>query len=164
MVNVVLTSLSDSYCGGGVRHWGRGRLVCRHLELNSGHLSSTVLQWFSAVTAARTPPTIDSRQVRHALGISRDRMGRLLEVTAKTVGRLEDEQRLPAQPAVVTRLAKLKELTDLGVLVYTPEGFASFMATPLPVFAGLTALQLIERGEIERVFAELAATYEGVPA
>jgi DNA-binding XRE family transcriptional regulator len=116
------------------------------------------------MTAARIPPTIDSLQVRRALGISRDRMGRLLDVTAKTVGRLEDEQRLPAQPAVATRLAKLKELVDLGLLVYTPEGFARFMATALPVFGGFTALQLIERGEIERVFAELAATYEGIPA
>ena len=116
------------------------------------------------MAAARTPPTIDSRQVRHALGISRDRMGRLLEVTSKTVGRLEDEQRLPTQPAVATRLAKLKELADLGVLVYTPGGFARFMATPLPAFDGLIALQLIERGDIERVYAELAATYEGVPS
>ena len=116
------------------------------------------------MTAARTPPTIDSRQVRLTLGISRDRMGRLLEVTSKTIGRLEDERRLPAQPAVATRLARLKELTELGLLVYTPEGFARFMSTPLPTFSGLTALQLIERGEIERVFAELAATYEGVPA
>jgi DNA-binding XRE family transcriptional regulator len=116
------------------------------------------------MTAAQTPPTIDSRQVRLSLGISRDRMGRLLEVTSKTIGRLEDEHRLPAQPAVATRLARLKELTELGLLVYTPEGFARFMSTPLPVFGGLTALQLIERGETERVFAELAATYEGVPA
>ena len=53
---------------------------------------------------------------------------------------------------------------DLGLLVYTPDGLAQFMATPLPVFGGLTALQLIERGDIERVFAELASTYEGVPS
>lgn len=110
-----------------------------------------------------TPPTLSARQVRLALGVSRDRMGRLLEVTSKTVGRLEDQNRLPAQPATATRLAKLKELTDLGLLVYAPDGFARFMATPLPVFGGLTGLQLVERGEVERVFAELASTYDGVP-
>jgi hypothetical protein len=59
---------------------------------------------------------------------------------------------------------QIKQLTDLGLLVYTPEGFAQFMATPLPAFGGLNALQLIERGDIERVFAELASTYEGVPS
>ena len=85
-------------------------------------------------------------------------------MTSKTIGRLEDQHRLPAQPATATRLAKLKELTDLGLLVYTPDGFARFMATPLPVFDGLTGLQLVERGEVKRVFAELASTYEGVPS
>jgi hypothetical protein len=112
----------------------------------------------------RTPPTLRPRAIRLALGVSRDRMGRLLEVTSKTVGRLEDQDRLPAQPATATRLAKLKELVDLGLLVYTADGFVRFMATPLPVFGGLTALQLIERGEVERVFGELASTYEAVPA
>ena len=116
------------------------------------------------MTAARMPPTIDPREVRQALGISRDRMGRLLEVTSKTIARLEEESRLPAQPAVASRLARLKELADLGLVVYNPEGFAQFMATPLPVYGGATALQLIERGDIERVFAELASTYEGVPS
>ena len=115
------------------------------------------------MTAARTPPTIQPRRIRQCLGISRDRMARLLEVTSKTVARLEEEERLPAQAAAATRLARLKELADLGLLVYSSEGFALFMATPLPVFGGLTALQLVERGEIERVFAELASTYEGVP-
>jgi hypothetical protein len=90
-------------------------------------------------------------------------MGRLLGVTSKTVARLE-ERGLPAQPATATRLAQLKELADLGLLVYTSEGLARFMATPLPVFGGLTALQLIERGEVERVFGELASTYEGFPS
>lgn len=111
-----------------------------------------------------TPPSLNPRSIRRSLGISRDRMGRLLEVTSKTVARLEDQDRLPAQSAAATRLAKLKELADLGLLVYTPEGFAQFMATPLPAFGGLNALQMIERGDIERVFAELASTYEGVPS
>jgi hypothetical protein len=116
------------------------------------------------MVATGTPPTIDARQIRLALGVSRDRMGRLLEVTSKTVGRLEDGNRLPAHPAAATRLVRMKELADLGLLVYTPDGFKRFLATPLPVFGALTALQLIERGEIDRVFAELAATYEGVVA
>jgi DNA-binding XRE family transcriptional regulator len=116
------------------------------------------------MTAARTPPTLDAREVRLALGISRDRMGRLLEVTSKTVARLEEESRLPARPAAASRLARLKELADLGRVVYTSEGFSRFMAAPVPVFGGLTSLHLIEGGDIERVFAELASTYEGVPS
>jgi len=111
-----------------------------------------------------TPPSLNPRAVRLALGISRDRMARLLEVTSKTVARLEDQERLPAQSAAATRLAKLKELVDLGLLVYARAGFVQFMATPLPAFGGLNALQMIERGDIERVYGELASTYEGVPS
>ena len=128
-------------------------------------MSCTAARMPSGASAVlTTPPSLNPRAVRLSLGISRDRMGRLLEVTSKTVARLEDQERLPAQSAAATRLAKLKELVDLGLLVYTPEGFAQFMATPLPTFGGLNALQMIERDDIERVYAELASTYEGVPS
>src|SRR5215468_4433432 len=96
------------------------------------------------------PPSLSPRAIRTALGISRDRMGRLLEVTTKTVSRLEEADRLPASPAAATRLAQLRELVDLGLLVYTSEGLARFVSMPLPAFGGLTALQMIERGQIER--------------
>jgi transcriptional regulator with XRE-family HTH domain len=102
--------------------------------------------------------------VRAALGISRERMARLLDVTAKTVARLEESDRLPAQPAVATRLAQIQEIVDLGLTVFGPEGFARFMATPFPAFRSLTALQLIERGETEQVYGALASLFEGAPA
>jgi transcriptional regulator with XRE-family HTH domain len=109
------------------------------------------------------PPGPNVRALRAALGISRDRMGRLLEVTPKTVERLEESGRLPSNPLVATRLARIQEIVDLGLLVYTPEGFRQFMATPLPSFGSLSALQLLERGEAERVFGALATDYEGAP-
>jgi DNA-binding XRE family transcriptional regulator len=110
------------------------------------------------------PSVVSARRVRAALAISRERMARLLDVTAKTVARLEEHDRLPANPAVATRLAQVQEVVDLGLIVFTADGFARFMSTPFPAFGSLTALQLIERGEIERVFGALASLYEGAPA
>ena len=110
------------------------------------------------------PPTVSARRVRTALAISRERMARLLQVTAKTVARLEEHDRLPANPAVATRLAQIQEIVDLGLSVFTPDSFARFMSTPFPRFRSLTALQLIERGETEQVFGALASLYEGAPA
>jgi DNA-binding XRE family transcriptional regulator len=107
----------------------------------------------------RTP-----RQLREALHVSRERMGRLLDVSWKTVERMEAEGRWPSRPAVAERLAKIQQVVELGRVVYTPDGFARFMATPLPAFGGLTALQLIERGEPDRVLSALAADYEGAPS
>jgi transcriptional regulator with XRE-family HTH domain len=118
----------------------------------------------TAMLRLEASPVVSARRVRAALGISRERMGRLLDVTAKTVARLEDRERLPASAAVASRLAQIQEIVDLGLIVLTPAGFAQFVSTPLPVFRGLTALQLIERGETERVMGTLASLYEGVPS
>jgi hypothetical protein len=90
-------------------------------------------------------------------------MGRLLDVSWKTVERMEAADRLPASATAAARLAQIQRVVDLGLTVYTPEGFTHFMATPLPTFGGLTALQLIERGQVDRVLGALATDYEGAP-
>lgn len=110
------------------------------------------------------PLTVNVRHIRSALGISRERMARLLDLTAKTVTRLEKRDRLPTRSTAVTRLAKVQEIVDLGLVVVTPEGFARFMSTPFPAFHGLTALQLIERDEPDQVFGPLVSLYEGTPS
>jgi transcriptional regulator with XRE-family HTH domain len=125
---------------------------------------STLVTERTAVQLPGAPPIVGARRARAALGISRERMARLLDVTAKTVSRLEERDRLPASPAAATRLAQIQEIVDLGLMVFSPEGFAQFVSTPLPVFRSLTALQMIERGEIEQVFGALASLYEGAPA
>jgi hypothetical protein len=58
-------------------------------------------------------------------------------------------------------MAQLREIAELGATVYTREGLAVFLEAPLAEFDGLTALQLIERGEADRVLAAIAADYEG---
>ena len=106
-------------------------------------------------------PAVSVRGLRSALGISRERMGRLLDVSARTIERWEDRDRLPSNRLLGMRSAQIQEIVDLGLIVYTPEGFVQFMSTPFPVFDGQTALQLVERGETERVMGALAADYEG---
>ena len=109
------------------------------------------------------PTDVSIGRVRAALAISRERMARLLDVTARTIARFEEQDRLPSSPAVATRLAQIQEIVDLGLAVFTPDGFARFMSTPFPVFRGLTALQMIERDESEQVFGALASLHDGNP-
>jgi DNA-binding XRE family transcriptional regulator len=109
------------------------------------------------------PSLISVRRVRAALAISRERMARLLDVTAKTIARLEEQDRLPSSPAVASRLAQIEEIVDLGLGVFTPVGFTQFMSRPFPAFRGLTALQLIERGETEQVVGALVSLHDGNP-
>jgi hypothetical protein len=59
-------------------------------------------------------------------------------------------------------LAHIQAVRDLGLCVYTPEGFRQFLRTPLPIFAGRTPLQMIEQGRADDVLAALASDYEGL--
>jgi len=116
------------------------------------------------VAATRQAPKagIDLRKLRADLRLSRERMGRLLDVSAKTVERWEERGALPAGLMARQRLAQLRDIAELGLMVYTPAGFDSFLRTPLAEFGGTTALQLIELGQAERVLGALAADYEGL--
>lgn len=102
------------------------------------------------------------RELRSDLDLSRERMARLVDVSSKTIERWEERESLPASARVRVQLSRLAELRDLGLTVYTPEGFKRFLRTPLPIFNGRTALHMVEQGETEQVITALAADYEGL--
>jgi hypothetical protein len=112
----------------------------------------------------RVTYTLRPDELRRDLNLSRERMARLVDVSAKTVERWEHQQALPARASsrVRDQLAHIQEMRDLGLSVYTPEGFRQFLRTPLPTFGGKTPLQMIEQGEIDAVIAALASDYEGL--
>src|SRR5437867_3564331 len=114
-----------------------------------------------ALDMLRPPSVVDPRVIRDALDLSYERMGRLLDVSGRTVERMEAFDRPPRSVAVAERLGQLAQIVELGQLVYTPEGWRLFLTLPQPRFGGRTALQLIERGETERVIGALATDYEG---
>ncbi len=109
----------------------------------------------------RPAATVDPHAIREGLSLSYERMGRLLDVSGRTVERMEELGRPPRSAAVAERLGLLAQIVELGQLVYTPEGWRQFLTLPQPRFGGRTALQLIERGEAERVLGALATDYEG---
>lgn len=111
------------------------------------------------MTIRATP--IQPRDLRGAFRLSRERLARLVGVTAKTVERWEAKPTRPARDETRVRMAQLREIAELGATVYTAEGLGDFLDAPLAEFGGLTALQLIERGEADRVLSAIAADYEG---
>jgi hypothetical protein len=113
-------------------------------------------------TAPTLQPPFDLTSIRSELGLSRERMARLLDVSAKTIERWERRGDAPSATADRQRLLQIREILDLGRIVYTDEGLHLFLTTPMPVFDGATALQMIERGEGERVYGALATDYEGL--
>jgi hypothetical protein len=113
------------------------------------------------------PGAIDPRALRDTLGISRERMARLLDISWKTVERVEAAvardaaPKLPSSAAATERLGQIQRIVELGLTIYTREGFAHFVSTPLATFGGLTALQMIEQGRAVDVLGALATDYEG---
>lgn len=116
------------------------------------------------MVAERVEFVVRPDELRRDLSLSRERMARLFDVSAKTIERWEHQQGLPsgASSRVRQQLAQIQEIRDLGLIVYTPEGFQLFLTTPLPEFEGKTALQMIEQGRADAVLSALAADYEGV--
>ena len=116
------------------------------------------------MVAERVEYDVRPGELRRDLSLSRERMARLVDVSAKTVERWEHQRGLPsgASSRVREQLAQIQEIRDLGLIVYTPDGFQLFLKTPLPTFAGRTALQMIEQGHAKAVLAALASDYEGL--
>lgn len=109
-----------------------------------------------------SPTSRSPRRLRERLGLSRERMARLIDYSAKSVERWEERESEPTSGWMRARLAKIEQIADLGLTVYTPEGFQRFLTTPLPEFSGLTPFHLIEIGQADRVLAALAADHEGL--
>lgn len=115
------------------------------------HVASTAAPPFSAALQG----------IRRDIGISRERMARLLDVSAKTIERWEEREKPPPNATARQRLLKLGQIVDLGLQVYTPEAFRAFLTLPMPVFHGRTALQFVELGEFDRVYGVVVSDYEG---
>ncbi len=111
---------------------------------------------------AINPTTIHPKRLRDDLRLSRERMARVFDVSAKTIERWEHGATLPANARVRSRLAQIQRVVELGLTVYTPSGFHRFLRAPLAEFDGRTALQMMEQDQVDRVLAALAADYEGL--
>jgi transcriptional regulator with XRE-family HTH domain len=106
-------------------------------------------------------PVLSPLEIRRGLAISQEHMSNLLRVSVKTISRWEKDEGQPRASEQLARLAKLKEISELGQAVYTPEGLREFLSTPLPVFAGRTGFDLLQLGDYEPVLGALAADFEG---
>ncbi len=99
--------------------------------------------------------------IRRELQLSRERLGHIVHVSAKTLERWESRREI-LDPKARKDFAKLREISELARAVYTPEGVKVFLMTPMTVLGGRTALGLMSLGEYDRVIAALAADYEGL--
>jgi len=99
------------------------------------------------------------RDLRSALGLSRDSLGRVLSVTGRTVERWEAGQD-PSSPDHLRQLDHLAEVVTLGREVYGDD-LSRFMGTPRRSLGRRTPTETLLHGDIEAVIRVLAKAAEG---
>jgi uncharacterized protein (DUF2384 family) len=109
----------------------------------------------------RTGEPVRVADLRAKLGVSRERLGSVLDVSARTIQRWEEHDQLPTNRWVRNVVLQLDEIVELGLDVFTPEGLRAVMTTPQPGFGNRSGLEMIEAGKGEEVYGEFAGAYEG---
>lgn len=130
--------------------------------LGLGDTSTNVYTFGMSASLVEQTKSYEVKRVRTDLELSREKLARVFDVSAKTIERWEAKGTLPKDAAGRRLLSELREIIDLAVVVYGNDGMRRFLALPLPGHDGVTPLQLIERRQSDVVFAALATDYEGL--
>ena len=77
--------------------------------------------------------------IRDILPISQEQLASILHVSPSTVDRWINTKTGPSKADQKERLARLREIVELGIKVYTPEGLQKYLSTPLSEFRYQTA-------------------------
>lgn len=114
------------------------------------------------VAEARTIPTIDLMKIRTDMGLSREKMARIVDVSSKTIERWEKGETFPTSRRVNQLYREMREMVELGLMVFTVEGFKWLITQPVPALDDRTPYEMLELGDVESVTGFLAAGYEGL--
>lgn len=101
-------------------------------------------------------------ELRHALSMRRELFGRLVNVSVRTIAEVESSQKIVAK--LRRNYVEVKRLCDaLGEVVDAGE-LGMWLDTPNSAFGGLKPIEVIERGEIDRLWDMFYRLRSGVPA
>jgi transcriptional regulator with XRE-family HTH domain len=100
-------------------------------------------------------------ELRHLLDLTRERFGRLMGVSVRAIATVEREEgsveKLRRPYAEVARLYQA-----LGAVV-VPEAIGPWFEAPNEAFGGLKPMEVIERGEIDRLWGMVYRLQSGMP-
>jgi DNA-binding transcriptional regulator YiaG len=100
--------------------------------------------------------------LRKTLQLSQPVFAKLLPVSVRTLVTLESGT--PPAEAVSRRLMELQRLTKALTEVIKKEALGPWLQTPNPAFDGLKPLEVIDRGESDRLWSMIYFLRSGVPS
>lgn len=98
----------------------------------------------------KRPPVPAVVRLRAKLGLTQPEFVRLLPVSVRSLATLEKGTR--PTPTVARRLTELARLTDALAEVIRPAALGAWLRTPNAAFDGSKPLEVVERGEADRLW------------
>lgn len=112
--------------------------------------------------AAFVGRTLDVRDIRQSLGLTRSVFSRLSHFSERAIADWEAGEPLSTQSR--QRMVELKRLQGALSEVVEPDYVGEWLQTPNDAFEGLKPLEVIERGETDRIWRMIYLLESGVPS
>ncbi|HEX3870974.1 MAG TPA: hypothetical protein VHV77_11085 [Pirellulales bacterium] len=106
--------------------------------------------------------SILAREIRSQLGLNQPAFAKLLPVSVRTLATLESGA--PPTEVVARRLMELQRLTNALCEVMKKESLGKWLQTPNVAFDALKPLEVIDRGESDRIWSMIYFLRSGVPS
>ena len=103
----------------------------------------------------------DVRAVRKKIGLTRDKFARMTGFSVRTIAAWEGGSALRG---AAQRMAEMSRLQDALSRVMKHDFIATWLATPNEGFGGLKPLEVIERGELDRIWRMIYLLESGTPS
>ena len=100
--------------------------------------------------------------LRSELGFNREVFARLLPISVRSLATIESGG--PQTEAVTRRLTELQRIVEALSEVVDKKIVGEWIQAPNPAFDGLKPLEVIERGEVDRIWQMLYLLRSGTPS
>lgn len=106
----------------------------------------------SGIAVGKRPEKV--KVLRENIGVTRKVFARLVDVSERSLADFESRKRAPSN-AVQRRVEEVDRLRAALAEIIDPTDVAEWLQTPNPAFDDLKPLELIERGQIDRIWRML---------
>jgi transcriptional regulator with XRE-family HTH domain len=100
-------------------------------------------------------------QVRQRLGVTRTKFSRMTGLSERTLASVENGKQIGE--AGLRRLREIDRLRERLTRVMKPQFVPQWLETPNDTFGGLKPIEILERGEIDRIWTMLFHIESGTP-
>ena len=102
-----------------------------------------------------------SLRIRARLGLNRETFARMVPMSTRNLASIESGKQ--ASPTILRRLEELRRVIKALSEVMKKEAVGSWLKRPNDAFDGLKPIEVIERGEIDRIWSMIFQLRSGNP-